>query len=444
MSTQSQLPATRSAKPTNLVQIGPDVLKVRLEDGFMRCAVRNIRLYLGTELYFAGKAASKAEDKINTQQAGYMKEVAARGGILMCPPQIDGRPNPELLPDGRVKATAVCIVRDNLGNQHVSRMSYIQDSQLVLRQELLNIQSPEIVQILSDEEASESRAALKGWLSYPLPVMPGFKIWANGATKAVRDAIKDANNLHATVLQRAQTKAERLACDHNAAVRHVFTFDQLWQDLIDENGKITRQAAHLGCPAGHWFKGAAYAEISVVFWQQERDQAALNAMIAALKEQTEAGLYTEGEVVESGEPEAIDSDPDDAPRQITQNDQAPALVIPSRQPEPALVPGPLARAAASAASGMAAVLQADAAAPPAPVQAPAPIPAPAPAPINGQAILRLQGKCKGMEAQLPPPDVAWARNKAGVSVNADLDEIRDGGALERLQAALKEAADGAQ
>lgn len=424
----SQLPATRSAKPTHLVQIGPEVLKVRLEDGYMRCAVRTIRLYLGTELYFAGKAPSKPDDKINTQQAGYMKEVAARGGILMCPPQIDGRPNPEIFPDGRVKATAVCIVPDNLGNKHISRMSYIQDSQLVLRQELLNIQSPDIVQVLSDEDAAADRGALKGWLSYPLPVMPGFKIWANAQTKAVRDAIKDANNLHATVLQRAQTKAERLACDHNAAVRHVFSFDQLWQDLIDQNGNVTRQQAHLACPAGHWFKGAAYAELSVVFWQQERDQAALNAMVAALKEQTEANLYTEGEVVESGD-DGRDDDSEDAPRQITEQVpvDAPALVIPARQPEPVAVQAPAPEPAPVAA--------------PAPVQAPAPAPA---APINGQAVLRLQGKCKGMEAQLPPPDVAWARNKAGIATTADLDEIRDGAALERLMGALKEAAEGAQ
>jgi hypothetical protein len=420
----AQLPTTtRSAKPTNLVQIGKEVLKIRLEDGYMRCALRTVRLYLGTELYFAGKAPSKASDKINTQQAGYMKEVAARGGILMCPPQIDGRPNPEIFPDGRVKATAVCIVRDNLGNQHFSRMSYIQDSQLVLRQELLNIESPDIVQILSDEDAAADRESLRGWLSYPLPIMPGYKIWANARSKAVRDAVKDGNNLHATVLQRAQTKAERLCCDHNAAVRHVFSFDQLWQDLIDEAGKITRQPAHLAVPAGHWMDGAPYAELQVVFWQQDRDQAALNAMIAALKEQTEGGLYTEGEVVETGD-DGRDDDGEDAPRQITEQVKGPELAIPARpEPIPVEAPAPV----------------------PAPIAAPTPAPVPAPAPVaavegaDPTQNAQLRAECVAAEKPLPPSDLAWARSVAKLSPTVDISQIDDARLLGRYLRALKEA-----
>ena len=427
------------SNPNAMVQLGDDQIAVRIEGGFIVASQRKVRLYFGPHLYSATKGTPRPEDKVTPYQPGYMLLAAAMGATLMVPPSVKdpvtgqqvANPQVEYVANSSVirsvKATAVCVARDAFGKFHASIQSITVDSESVLRQALLKLEREELVQYLSEEEVAADKAEgkLRGWVV--VPFMPGYSLAGKASAAPVREALQTYNNLSTTIRQRACTKAERLACDHNPVFRMAWTYGDLLIDVKGRDGKIRVSTTLDGCRDGEIQVSLPYAEVNCVSWTESRDQAALQAFVDALvAQQSYEGVETTVGA-SFGDDEDVDNEPDedDAPRQITQKVDAPALVIPARQPEPVAVQAPAPE--------------------PAPVAAPAPVQAPAPAaPINGQAVLRLQGKCKGMEAQLPPPDVAWARQKAGVAPNADLDEIRDGATLERLMAALKEAADGAQ
>lgn len=430
------------SNPNALMRIGTEQIACRVEGGFIVAAQKKVRLFFGPHLYAAVVGTPGPTQKVTPYQPGYMALAAAMGATLVVPPTVPdpatGRPvaNPqiELVPGSSVirsvKATAICVARDAMGVYHVSNQSITVDSESVLRQALLKIESDELVQVLSDAEVQADREAgkLRGWIT--VPFMPGYQLVGRASAKAIREALQTYNNLSATIRQRACTKAERLACDHNPVLRMSWVYGDLKIDVQAKDGSVRQSTTLDGCQEGERQISLPYAEVDVVSWTESRGQAAIDAFVQALLASQEVdgvGSMTinAAEGLEDGADE--DEDEVEQPRQITQKVDAPALVIPIRQPEPVAVQAPAPEPAPVAA--------------PAPVQAPAPAPA---APINGQAVLRLQGKCKGMEAQLPPPDVAWARNKAGIATTADLDEIRDGAALERLMAALKEAAEGAQ
>lgn len=448
-----------------MMRIGDNQIACRVEGGFIVAAQKKVRLFFGPHLYAAVVGTPGPTQKVTPYQPGYMALAAAMGATLVVPPTVPdpatGRPvaNPqiELVPGSSVirsvKATAICVARDAMGVYHVSNQSITVDSESVLRQALLKIESDELVQVLSDAEVQADREAgkLRGWIT--VPFMPGYQLAGRAGAKAIREALQTYNNLSATIRQRACTKAERLACDHNPVLRMSWVYGDLKIDVEGKNG-IRQSTVIEGCRDGEKQITVPYAEVDVVSWTESRGQAAIDAFVQALLASQEVdGVGSMTINAAEGLEDGTDEDEDEAeqPRQITQKVDAPALVIPTRQPEPVAVQAPAPEPAPVAAHRLPPMIEKPLKQDhnprirefpaPAPVQAPAPAPA---APINGHAVLRLQGKCKGMEAQLPPADVTWARNKAGVAVDADLDEIRDGAALERLMATLKEAVGGAQ
>jgi hypothetical protein len=172
-----------------------------------------------------------------------------------------------------------------------------------------------------------------------------------------------------------------------------------------------------------------FVEVDVVGWTDQRDQAQIEAFVRSITELQDSNTM-EILAIEDGDVDVPAAGPEDGqPRQITQKVDAPALVIPRREPEPVAVQAPTPEPAPVAA--------------PAPVQASAPVPAPAPvAAVEGAdpaEIARLQAECQAAEKPLPPSDLAWARSVAKLAPGVDATAIGDTRILGRYLRALKEA-----
>lgn len=437
----SQLPAR--SNPNATIQIGADQIAVRVEDGFIVAAQKKVRLYFGPHLYAAVVGTPGPSQKVTPYQPGYMLLAAAMGATLMVPATVPdpatGRPVPnpqiELVPGSSVirsvKATAICAARDPMGVWHISNQSITVDSESVLRQALLKIENEELVQVLSDADVQADRDAgkLRGWIT--VPFMPGYQLAGRAGAKAIREALQTYNNLSATIRQRACTKAERLACDHNPVMRMSWVYGDLKIDVEAKDGSVRQSTTLDGCREGERQISLPYAEVDVVSWTESRGQAAIDAFVQALLASQEIdGVGSLTINAAEGLDDAPDDDEDEAPvRQITEQIKGPELVIPAR-PEPVAVEAPAPAPALAQ--------------PPAPV--PAPIPAPAPvAAVEGAdpaEIARLQAECRAAEKPLPPSDLSWARSTARLSPTVDVSAIGDARILTRYLRALTAASEG--
>jgi hypothetical protein len=277
-----------AAPPTNaLVRISGEQLAVRLDaDGFLTRVERTVRLHLGTELYCAAKAPTN-DDKVQPYQPGYMALVSAMGGELACPPVMrdpvtgDARPNPlvEVHPGTgiirRVSATAVCVVPDpSTGALHASVQTIVVDAEHVLRQALLKMDRADDVVLLSEEDIAADKAAgkLRGWAPIPL-APPHVYIVANLASAKVREAFQTFQNQSATMRQRACSKAERLAADHNPVTRRTWRFGNLNFPAVtkEKDGTMTTAAPYV-----------PYIDVAVVAWVTRRGKGEMDGILRAL------------------------------------------------------------------------------------------------------------------------------------------------------------------
>ena len=283
-------PAPRTSTPANgtaiarpapaeqkaLMLLDGQRVRVAVEGGYLTRIQRRIRLHHGTELYHPGKGRPGADDKVSPYQPGYMRLVSAMGGQLVCPPAVRDpvtgamRPNPlvETSENGiirRVTATAVCVVRNPAtGEYHASIQSITVDAEHILREALLKIEREEIVAILSAEDIEADRAAgkLRGKLVIPL-TPPYAYLVADASKPTVREALRTFQQQSGTIRQRACSKAERLAADHNPITRRTWLGSQLT-----------------------WPKeGPPYAEIEVVAWVDHRGQAEMESFLEQLASQ---------------------------------------------------------------------------------------------------------------------------------------------------------------
>lgn len=318
MSTALTTPGTTERKA--LIVLGDEQVAVRIDaDGFMTKAQRQVRLAYGTDLY-AATPSPRPSDKVMPYQPGYMKIVHAMGGQLTCPPvvrdPVTGQPraNPyvEFYPGTSivrsVTATAVCAVRNPVtGAWHVSVQTVTQDAEHMLRQKLMNMERDDLVRYLTAEEWDAEKAAGKagGW--YPLQLGAGIVLVANLKAGGVRDAIRDFQNAGQTLRQRACSKAERLAADHNPVTRRVWTYEQLRRVTTrGEDGKVVDV-------------GPRYVEVTCVAWVDHRDQRAMEAFVASLAAHEEVDGVAE---LVSGEhsddlSEGVDVDPEPEAPQLT-------------------------------------------------------------------------------------------------------------------------------
>lgn len=289
--------------------LGADEVRVRLdEDGYLKRIQRTVQLDFGVDLYCAARTP-KDTDKVMPYQPGYMKLVAAMGGQLTCPPTMRdpetgaARPNPivETYPDTgiirRVAATAVCVVPNPMTGELVASMqTIVVDTEQILRQALLNIDRDDCVKVVAQDDIDEMRAAgeLRGWSVFPL-APPFAYIIANNAKKGVREALQTFMQQSATARQRACSKAERLAADHNPVTRMVWEYADLTRE-VDEQGNLLR---------------APYVRVPVVAWVEMRDRSAMRSMSEALAAQGKvAGIET---VIER---EIIDVSLEDSPERL--------------------------------------------------------------------------------------------------------------------------------
>lgn len=336
------------------MKLGPEMVAVRLgPDGFMTRAIRRIRLEFGPHLY-AATTSPKDGDKVVPYQPGYMALVHAAGGHLTCPPAVrdvvsgDMRPNPfvETYPDTgivrRVTATAVCAVPHPItGEWVVSNQTVVQDAEAVLHQALLKIAREDAVRTMSWEDYQEGKGGdLKGWVAFPL--MPPFVyIVANMRNPAVIGAFQTFREQATTIRQRACSKAERLAADHNPVTRKVWLYGTLQFDH-DTTGELLRPP---------------YVDVDCVAWVKHEGREAAERFIRALAEHQAVdgvGQMLVGEPVPvAGDDEGPEDDveidvPPSRPRQLPTS-TAPAVDLRAdleaaraREPEPAprLPPAP--------------------------------------------------------------------------------------------------------
>lgn len=413
----------RQISATHLVKLGQHQMAVKIEGGIAVASVRRVRLSYGTHLYCATKSP-KADDKVVPYQPGYMALVAAMGGKLLVPPTVRDPVSGEIVANPRIKyaegtamiesiaATAVCLVRDALGNWHHSMMTVVIDAELMLRQVLVKLLAREdIVKTIPARKLQkmEDSGELDGWIVKPF--LAGYFIAGKATAGAVIEALQDQVNLSKTLRQVAHSKAERLACDHNPVLRMSWLYGELLMEVKNhKTGQIKTVKWQEGW-SDEWFPltPQPFVEVDVVGWTDQRDQAQIDAFVRSISEVNESGIM-EVLDVSDGDIDAP-ADPEDRPRQITEKVEAPALVIP-RQPEPAIAaPAPV---------------QA-----PAPQPAPAPVAPPAPAPVEAAAPAAAEDPRNGArrrsiakcEGQLPPADVAHCRKAAGVAADAAVEAI---------------------
>lgn len=256
--------STALAKPGEtkaMLQLGQDQVIMRLDDeGLVKSTRILVKLHFGTDLYAASRGVPADHEKVMPFQPGYMKMVFAAGGTLVVPPVVvnaDGvrSDNPKVNYAGKtriiesVEATALCVMPNPLtGRPVVSVQTIVVDCATVLRQALMKIQSTEVVQILSPEDAAEMKAAggLKGWICVPLS--PFADIWADATKAAVREAMGTYTQQSATARQRACSKAERLACDHNPVTRRTWTYGDLLAQRRKDGSIIENAPRYIEVP----------------------------------------------------------------------------------------------------------------------------------------------------------------------------------------------------
>ena len=297
-------PAERRAN----IMLGNERIAVRIDaDGFLTRTIRTVRLTHGIELYHAGKGFPGESDKVAPFQPGYMRLVAAMGGELVCPPAIHDpltgkmRPNPlvETTPEGivvRVTATAVCVVANPLtGKPHASVQTIVVDADAVLKQALLKIERDEIVQILSAEDVEEDRREKKLRGKLVLALTPFSYLVVDPTKPPVREALKTFVEQAATARQRACSKAERLAADHNPITRRTWLGSQLRWNLDNEGRRY----------------GAPYADVDVVAWVEHRGRPEMDTFLQQLASgaQVEGVETVTGTHIDDGS-EEIDDDPE--------------------------------------------------------------------------------------------------------------------------------------
>lgn len=318
MSTALTTPGASERKA--IITLGEERIGVRLDsDGFLTRTIRTLKLMYGTHLY-AATPSPKPADKVMPYQPGYMHIVHAMGGQLTCPPVVrdpvtgQARANPyvEFYPGTSivrsVTATAVCAVRNPVtGAWHVSVQTVTQDAEHMLRQKLMNMERDDLVRYFSNQQdLDEERAsgAVKGW--YTMPLGAGVILAANLKMGGVREAIRDFQNAGQTLRQRACSKAERLAADHNPVTRRVWTY-----------GELKRQMAQGS--DGPYEAGPRYVEVTCVAWVDHRDQRAMEAFVASLAAHEEVDGVAE---LVSGEhnddlSDGVDVDPEPEAPQLT-------------------------------------------------------------------------------------------------------------------------------
>ncbi len=317
----SAVPATTTppAESKALILLGDDRVAVRLDaEGYLTRVQTRARLAYGTELYAAVRGTPSDTDKVQPYQPGYMRLVHAMGGQLLCPPTVRdpvtgaARPNPlvETWPDGtvrRVTATALCAVRNPLtGEWVVTTQTIVQDLETVLRQALLKMaEHEEVVQIMApDEWEGREREKYRGWMAVPLA---GAVLACNLRKPGVRDAWGTLLQQAATARQRACSKAERLAADHNPVTRRTWYYGQLKRD-----------------------GNSRYVEVACVAWIEHRGR---DEMARWLEQLATAGRA-------DGVEEVIDLDPVDVSEVGDPDDEVPVEDLPliEDKPEPEVVP----------------------------------------------------------------------------------------------------------
>jgi hypothetical protein len=399
------------------IVLGEERIAVRLDDqGFLTRVLRKVRLQYGTELYCASRNPSDS-DKVQPYQPGYLKLIAAMGGQLQVPPTMrdpqtgEIRPNPvvEYLPGTgiirRVTATAVCLARDfTTGEWHASIQTITVDAEHILRQALMKLTRDDEVRLMSDEEYEQERAELKHWIRIPL-LPPFANIVCNMKASGVREAWKTYGEQAATIRQRACSKAERLAADHNPVTRMTWFYGQLRRP--DE--------------------GAPYIEVPVVAWVQHQGRQEMDRMLQALA--TEGKYGTVSDVVVGDQVDtANDADPVDDEdnndsdsmdsgayqRRVITDTVSPASV-PTPAPEPVRVETPV--AAPAAPEPTRAELPKVEPAKPEPVKAPEPA---KPKPESSKARERLINQCAAFEGEIGDAAVGPVRLKHKLPLDGDL------------------------
>jgi len=425
MSNTTQTPMRKA-----LMTLGDEHVAVRLDDaGFLRRVTRKVRLQYGTELYCAARPGSETvTEKVAPYQPGYMKLVAAMGGQLVCPPTVRDpetgapRANPlvEAHPDTgiirRVTATAVCAVRNPMtGEPVVSVQTIVYDSEHVLRQALMKIADP-AVQIMSAEEVAEERAAgnLKGHAILPL-APPYAMIVANMKMDSVRNAWSTFMNQSATARQRACSKAERLAADHNPVTRMTLSFGQLTPEL-DAQGNVC---------------GPSYTDVTAVAWVEQHDHGAMTRLIEQLSRLGEGAVADQAQLltaptidvsVDEVEDDEDVADVTPAPHRV-QPTQRRVEPVPERTAHPEPKPAPAQRTQQTR-----------------PVQAePDRHPAPALALAPSPELDRVLSRVVDLEAELSSPVVAEVR--AGLGIDSP-EAVTDVDTLRTYQGALAKALNG--
>lgn len=411
--------AKRDDDTKAVIMLGNEQIRVRLDkDGFITRTMRTVRLNYGTELYCAARNPSD-DDKVAPFQPGYMKLVAAMGGQLQCPPVMrdpvtgDPRPNPIISTYGEtglirsVTATAVCAVRNPITGEWVASIQTITiDTEHILRQALLKLERDDSVRILSGEdvEAERREGKLKGWSVIPL-APPYSYICANNSVKAVREALQTYANQSATIRQRACSKAERLAADHNPITRMNWHYGTLlWPR--DKEGKVT---------------GPAYMDVTVVAWVEHHGKKAIDEMVRSLAVEGRHDSVVDVVVGDSFDTSGSDGDAD------PDRDDEDAVLEPSERayanPPRLTEVLPEAPAPAKAADPI----------PAKPVVETPPVAKAAPAPETAKpknvaeaqaaadpATAKLIAQCKDFEGELGEGEVTAARLKAGLPADAPI------------------------
>lgn len=325
------VPARRNDERKAVIRLGDEQVSVRLDaDGFITRSLRRVKLRFGPELY-AAKTNPGPTEKVMPYQPGYMRLVAAMGGQLVCPATVrdpetgNVRPNPLVETyEGtsiirRVTATAICAVRNPAtGEWCVSVQTNVQDAEGALRQALLKLERQDEVQTLSAEDIAilKGEGKFRGWVAIPL--MPPYAyICCNMGQARVREAWQTFQNLALTIRQRACSKAERLAADHNPLTRMVWEYADLTFNR-DKDGDLTE---------------APYMEVPVVAWVEHRGRPELEAWIRSLSEHGQADAV--GEIIGG---DAVVDVPHEEPEDLLDEETVPAALPPPVEPMPRVVP----------------------------------------------------------------------------------------------------------
>lgn len=296
------------------MRLGDENVAVRVDaDGFLKRVMRKVRLYYGTDLYCASRSPN-ATDKVQPFQPGYMKLVAAMGGQLLVPTAVNdpltgqkkANPEVEFYPGTgiirRVTATALCAVRNPVtGEWHASVATQLVDGEQALRQALLKLdQRDDAVRYMTAEDfEEEKRGELKGWAFLPAGAIG---IAYNMRNVAVKGAYQTFTEQSATMRQRACSKAERLAADHNPVTRMTWDYGML---IFPDDGR-------------------PYIDVPVVSWVDHRGRTEMDAFITAMASNAD-GAEGVAEIVRTVSESLPDEVDDEEPAEVAFTPPAPLL-----------------------------------------------------------------------------------------------------------------------